>query len=1452
MILKLTRWLPQLSRKRPLRFVLALPIVLQALAIVGVVGYLSYRSGQQAVAELAQQQMDETGDRAETQLFQYLSTATSLNRLNAELVRLGALAVDDLPRLERHLFAELNQYPTLSSIMFGDPQGNLRMVSRRRRSTDRWELGASNPQNPNQFDRYAVDPQQRRLGLIASLQPDGVRDRPWYRAAIRDQALGWGELFYLSGDSALTFNTYQPVYASATGQLLGVFAVNLSLQDLSSWLQAINHTPEGMMFIVDGEGLLVATSSHEVPFGVADSLTDRPSESSSESSSERSPTAAHNPVETTSDGAFDVPAQPLPNSQRLSPQDSASPLMATVGRLLAARSPSQALATEEIVAIREGGDRYFVHVRSLQPSGQNLAAPANWQVITVLPEQYFSRQIALYTRKTLFMVLLTLPMAIGVSLFTSYRITRPLWRTIQTAGAIAAGQRPSPTPTASNPIRIQEVDDLTTALHKMVTQIDASYGALQRSEQMFASLFDHLPIGVGVFDTHGNTFLLNRKGTHILQQDRFKRFSTDDLKTFTQLYHLYPRHPKPHLGHHPDPDPGLLDSVDPDQRDHHQPYPIAQLPLFRALQGEASTVDDIEVRHNGQRIPLEVRGMAVANAAGETLYAISTFQDISARCQVEQLRADYAQTLERQVAERTRALQDGDAKFRQLTDNLPLFFGLLQGNQDCWLYGSPGFETLTGYPLADLYTNPTGWQNYLYEGDRPRVLRHLCRHARLNTHTPDTFETRLRHAKGGLRWVRVNLYPVSAPDGSIERICVFAEDITAQKQARDALSQSEAINRAIRNAIPDLLIRMTREGLYLDVKPALTFPMAAPAETMIGRCIYEFLPADVARERMAANARALATGTVQSYEFALPIGSETRWQEARVVPLNANEVLVLIRDISHRKQVEEALRLSEAANQSILSAIPDLMFRVSQEGVYRGYIKTQAVQDIVPLDTDPVGHSLAEHLPADLTQRQLSVIQQVLSTRVVQNYEQQIVINGQMQYEEIAVAPSGDDEVLFMVRDITARKLAEIALQETEATQRAILAAIPDLLIRLTGQGIRLGFMSGGEVTLKEEVVRDRPQSIFETLPLPLAHRRMEAIGQALATGERQVYEQAIVTRGELHYEETRIVKLRDNEVLVMVRDITARKQAEIALQESEAKFRGVFESAAVGICLTALDGHYIQVNASLCEMLGYSEAELLGMTVEEVTHPEDLAKDLDLVQRLLRGEIEFYHLEKRYLSQSGQVVWAMLSLSLICDKDRQPLYFVRLLQNITQQKVMEADLRDANDELEAIAHTDALTQAANRRRFDECMTIEWKRLSRSQNPLSLILLDVDFFKPYNDYYGHQVGDECLRQVTQALQSCTRRPTDLVARYGGEEFAIVLPNTPAEGALTLAQDIRRAIQSLHIAHARSSVSPFVTVSVGLATLVPTPDLSPSWLIRAADAALYEAKQSGRDRFVASS
>lgn len=169
--------------------------------------------------------------------------------------------------------------------------------------------------------------------------------------------------------------------------------------------------------------------------------------------------------------------------------------------------------------------------------------------------------------------------------------------------------------------------------------------------------------------------------------------------------------------------------------------------------------------------------------------------------------------------------------------------------------------------------------------------------------------------------------------------------------------------------------------------------------------------------------------------------------------------------------------------------------------------------------------------------------------------------------------------------------------------------------------------------------------------------------------------------------------------------------------------------------------------------------------------------------------------------------------------------------------------------QLSILSHQDSLTNLANRRSFDEALQREWYRALRSQTPLSLILCDVDFFKSYNDTYGHSRGDDCLRQVAIALQQSVRRPTDLVARYGGEEFVVLLPNTDAYGALKVAKLIQERMQELQILHSGSQVSPFVTVSLGAATILPSLEVTPSVLIEVADAGLYEAKQKGRNQAV---
>lgn len=219
-------------------------------------------------------------------------------------------------------------------------------------------------------------------------------------------------------------------------------------------------------------------------------------------------------------------------------------------------------------------------------------------------------------------------------------------------------------------------------------------------------------------------------------------------------------------------------------------------------------------------------------------------------------------------------------------------------------------------------------------------------------------------------------------------------------------------------------------------------------------------------------------------------------------------------------------------------------------------------------------------------------------------------------------------------------------------------------------------------------------------------------------------------------------------------------------------------------------------------------------------------------------------------------ILWGLL-IAHHCSQPRQwQLLEIDLLKSLVtqvaiaiQQSFLFEQLAAANQELQSLAVTDQLTQVANRRWFDKYLQVEWRRLAREKSPLSIILCDLDYFKVYNDTYGHLAGDFCLQQVAAILRQEVKRPADLVARYGGEEFAVILPNTDTKGAVRVAERIRESIRNLKIVHANSLACEYVTMSLGVASFIPTHNLSPTKLIQKADEALYQAKDQGRDRVV---
>lgn len=197
-----------------------------------------------------------------------------------------------------------------------------------------------------------------------------------------------------------------------------------------------------------------------------------------------------------------------------------------------------------------------------------------------------------------------------------------------------------------------------------------------------------------------------------------------------------------------------------------------------------------------------------------------------------------------------------------------------------------------------------------------------------------------------------------------------------------------------------------------------------------------------------------------------------------------------------------------------------------------------------------------------------------------------------------------------------------------------------------------------------------------------------------------------------------------------------------------------------------------------------------------------------------------------------------------LCARVRSVL---RLKEETDRRKARERELEALTEKLEQLSNQDGLTSVGNRRRFDEVYEKEWMRSRRDGLPLSLLMIDIDCFKAYNDTYGHLKGDSCLKVVAEAISKALKRPGDFVARYGGEEFVVVLPATDVKGALAIAGEVRENVRDLHMEHSTSTAADVVTVSIGIASMVPHADIDSRELLSASDGALYLAKTNGRNR-----
>lgn len=310
---------------------------------------------------------------------------------------------------------------------------------------------------------------------------------------------------------------------------------------------------------------------------------------------------------------------------------------------------------------------------------------------------------------------------------------------------------------------------------------------------------------------------------------------------------------------------------------------------------------------------------------------------------------------------------------------------------------------------------------------------------------------------------------------------------------------------------------------------------------------------------------------------------------------------------------------------------------------------------------------------------------------------------------------------------------------------------------------------------------------------------------------------------------------------LFLVRQMFERQRMAHVVEAREADFRLLAEASSDLVSRIGLDGRLIYVSPSASRVVGWSAAELTGTQALSGINPEDKPTVDATVEALRRGERAEAKLTYRTRHRTKGEIWVESSLNVTRDPETGEIDgVVAVSRDMTERKELETQLA-------MLATRDGLTGIANRRCFDEAFETEWLRCQREGEPVSLLLIDVDHFKKFNDGYGHQSGDECLRRVAAAIALVACRPADIAARYGGEEFALLMPKTDPAGCARIGERARLAIQDLGLAHRGNPPRNVVTVSIGCATVYPSPATPDrSTLIEAADMALYAAKGAGRN------
>ena len=676
--------------------------------------------------------------------------------------------------------------------------------------------------------------------------------------------------------------------------------------------------------------------------------------------------------------------------------------------------------------------------------------------------------------------------------------------------------------------------------------------------------------------------------------------------------------------------------------------------------------------------------------------------------------------LSREYRQRGEELAASEKRFRAIFDQTFQFMGLLsrdgtllQANRTALEFAGLRAEDVLGKPFWETawWTHSPELQQRLREAIRAAVLGEAVR-----------FESTHPRADGQLRRIDVSLRPVRDECGEVTLLIPEGRDITDQKRVEESLMVSEARYRTLIESAPEAIVVLDAEhGCFADFNENACELFDTLADAMLAIGPVELSPAyqpDGRPSKEAATeyiAQAVA-GARPVFEWTHRSASGREFPcELRLVRLpDRNRILIRgsITDISERKRAQEALRESEERYRLLTENARVVLWECNPDTFIFSHVSRFAEQllGFPRAEWYAPGFWAAHIHPEDRAEAIAHCLRFTLAKQDHRFEYRMVRSDGQIVWVEDVVKVVIERGTVVSLRgvllDISMRKLAEEALRRSEERYRLIVENQTDLIVKWLPDTTRT-FVNESYCRCFGISEDECVGTSFLPLVAPDLHAAVLLRISSITPDHPEHTDETLlrVAGGEMRWQQwthrgTFDAQGRLIEVLSTGRDIGERKRVEEALRDSEERFRSAFDFAAIGMALVAPDGHWLKVNRSLCDIVGYTEEELRARDFQSITHPDDLDTDLGFVRQMLDGSIPYYHMEKRYFHKQGGLVWILLSVSLLRGREGKPMYFISQIQDITERKRAVETLEGYNIRLKALSHRILETQETERRRI--------------------------------------------------------------------------------------------------------------------------------------------------------